>query len=442
MAELAADWRVRLRSGDAAGAVRGAGVLIDARTVLTCAHVVRDPDAVMWVEFVENPRVEPVAARVADDGWLWDLPDGDRADVAVLRLDSPRPQARPASLSTELTAGLAVTATGYAERFDDGMTLTGTVRGLSGHRVQLDARHRREVVRGGFSGAGVWAVSADGGGPVVVGIVVSWRGDLDQPLPQDNVLAFSYLIPVARVAELSPVVRELARSEAWDRGFDERARRWLADPSDTPVKVSVVERGSGRERTLRHLEHLAGTVHRPADASRAELVDRLLGGTLAFAPGRYPACREWLLGRGARPAGDSPYAGEPGITVLVDGVDEAHSPARLAALLARLAECGVRLLLVFRDSGGPGWREVRDTVLEPGLFVYVDDLLARAKEWEARRAREAGMVDAESLRHAAAAIADLMARREAITVMADPAERLGALRELADGLRAAYAGCG
>ncbi|MFJ8591584.1 trypsin-like peptidase domain-containing protein [Streptomyces sp. NPDC093598] len=439
MGELAADWRVRLRWGGAAGEVRGAGILIDARTVLTCAHVVRDRDAVMWVEFVENARVEPVAARVADGGWLPDLPDGNGEDLAVLRLDSPRPQALPASLSTELTAGLEVTVTGYAERFDDGMVLTGTVRGLRGHRVQFDARHRREVVRRGFSGAGAWAVSADGE-PVVVGIVVSWRGDLDEPLPQDNVLAYSYLIPVARMAELSPVVRELARPDAWDRGFDKRARRWLADPSGPPVKVSVVERGGGRERTLRHLEHLAACVHRPADASRAELVDRLLGRALTFAPGGYPACREWLLGRGVRPAGTTPYAAEPGITVLVDGVDEARSPARLAGLLARLVTCGVRLLLVFRDSGGPGWREVRDMVLEPGLLACADDLLARGKEWEARRAREAGMVDAESLRHATAATADLMRRREAIAAMTDPAERLRALREFVDGLRAAYPG--
>ncbi|MDK1342580.1 serine protease [Streptomyces sp. 378] len=441
MGELAADWRVRLRSGGAAGEVRGAGVLIDARTVLTCAHVLPDPDAVMWVEFVENPGVEPVPARVADGGWLPDLPDGDGEDVAVLHLDSPRPQARPAVLSTELTAGLAVTVTGYAERFDDGMVLTGTVRGLRGHRVQFDARHRREVVRRGFSGAGAWAVSAEGE-PVVVGIVVSWRGDLDEPLPQDNVLAYSYLIPVARMADISPTVREMARPDAWDRGFDRRTRHWLADPSGTPVKVSVVGRGGGRERTLYHLEHLADRVHRPADASRAELIDRLLGGVLAFAPGDYPACREWLLGRGERPAGDSPYAAEPGLTVLVDGVDEARSPARLAGLLARLVACGVRLLLVFRDSGGPGWREVRDLVLEPALFAYVDGLLARGKDWETRRAREDGMVDAESLRHATAAIADLMIRREAIAALAEPAQRLRALREFADELRTAYQGGG
>ena len=42
------------------------------------------------------------------------------------------------------------------------------------------------------------------------------------------------------MAELSSAVRELAHSDAWDRGFDERVRRWLADPSGVPVKVSVV----------------------------------------------------------------------------------------------------------------------------------------------------------------------------------------------------------
>lgn len=95
---------------------------------------------------------------------------------------------------------------------------------------------------------------------------------------------------------------------------------------------------------------------------------------------------------------------------------------------------------VSSPTGGPGWRDVRDTVLEPGFFAYADALLDRAKEWEARRGREAGMVDAESLRHAAAATVDLIARRDAITVMADPVERLGALRELAGELRAAYPG--
>src|SRR5919206_2687466 len=96
MGELRADWRLRLRRGDARGPVRGAGVLVDQHTALTCAHVVGDPDAVMWVEFAENRALEGVSARVMPGGWL---PEGEGGeDVAVLRLDSARPQARPAPL--------------------------------------------------------------------------------------------------------------------------------------------------------------------------------------------------------------------------------------------------------------------------------------------------------------------------------------------------------
>src|SRR5437763_16490561 len=116
MGELHADWRLRLRRGDARGPVCGAGVLVDQHTALACAQVVRDPDAVMWVEFAENRELEGVTARVPPGGWLPEVQDGE--DVAVLRLDSPRPQARPAPLDTVLRGGMEVFATGYAEGFD------------------------------------------------------------------------------------------------------------------------------------------------------------------------------------------------------------------------------------------------------------------------------------------------------------------------------------
>lgn len=142
MGELRADWRLRLRRGDANGPVCGAGVLIAPDTALTCAHVVRDPDDVMWVEFAENREIEPVAARVAEGGWL-PGPDGQGEDVALLRLESPRPQARPATLEPRMWAGLQVYATGYAKGFEDGMALHGTIGGVSGEWVQVDAVHRR-----------------------------------------------------------------------------------------------------------------------------------------------------------------------------------------------------------------------------------------------------------------------------------------------------------
>src|SRR5687768_6639238 len=119
MGELRADWRLRLRREGAHGPICGAGVLVDQHTALTCAHVVRSPDAVMWLEFAENSDLEPVSARVPPGGWLSASEGaggaGGGEDVAVLRLDSPRPQARPAPLETRLWGGMEVSATGYAE---------------------------------------------------------------------------------------------------------------------------------------------------------------------------------------------------------------------------------------------------------------------------------------------------------------------------------------
>ena len=100
MGELRADWRLRLRREGAHGPICGAGVLVDQNTALTCAHVVERPDAVIWLEFAENGDLEPVAARVLPGGWLPDRGE----DVAVLRLDSTRPQARPAPLERTLHA--------------------------------------------------------------------------------------------------------------------------------------------------------------------------------------------------------------------------------------------------------------------------------------------------------------------------------------------------
>ncbi|MEE1835110.1 S1 family peptidase [Streptomyces sp. SP17KL33] len=412
MGELRADWRLRLRRGSARGPICGAGVLVDQNTVLTCAHVVRDPGAVMWVEFAENSEIEAVSARVLPGGWL---PAGEAReageggggrvggavgeDVAVLRLDQPRPQARPARLETGLWGGMEVSATGYAEGFDDGMSLWGRIGGVSGERVQLDAVTKAEVVRRGFSGAAVCTRPEEGRPARVVGLVVSWRGDMGELLPENNRLAFSYLIPVARIAELSPIVAELTGPYAWDHGFEERLARWFGDDyaDEEPVKVTVVPPGSGKDRSLRHLVHLADLVHRGGASSRPDLADHALG-HIAFPPGRYLAYWDWLLGTRPPPPGPPPtLVGEQRVTVVVDGLDEEPEPGALIALLARLRSLGFRLLLVFRHEGGTGWNAARDELLAPALLDHADLLLARLERAEFSRAVRHGVVDSASL---------------------------------------------
>ncbi|BFO16341.1 hypothetical protein SHKM778_27290 [Streptomyces sp. KM77-8] len=119
-------------------------------------------------------------------------------------------------------------------------------------------------------------------------------------LPEDNRLSFSYLIPVERIAELSPVVKELSSPGAWDHGFEERLGRWFDDPDEDPVKITVVAPGSGKERSLRHLAHRAHVVHQ-GGAGRPELIDHALD-QVTFPAGEYLAYWYWLRGAKGRPA--------------------------------------------------------------------------------------------------------------------------------------------
>lgn len=272
MGELRADWRLRLRRDDPKEPVCGAGVLITQDRVLTCAHVVGEPDTRMWVEFAENPGIPPVAARVAPDGWL-----RGREDIAVLALDSPRPQAEPAPLSRRLERGAEVWLGGYAAPFDaDGMWLAARISGLHGDWVQLDARTNAEVVRPGFSGAAVHTGREGERPESVVGLVVSWRGDLEMELPTENDLAFSYMIPVDRIAELVSLVAELSGPDGWDHAFAARLRRWFAGADQASVRFSVVPEGGGRDRALRHQLHRAHLVHQGGRTTPDALVDTLV----------------------------------------------------------------------------------------------------------------------------------------------------------------------
>ncbi|MEU0971266.1 serine protease [Streptomyces sp. NPDC005917] len=432
MGELRADWRLRLRREDAHGPICGAGVLVDQHTALTCAHVVRDPDAVMWLEFAENGALEPVAARVMADGWLRNGEHG--VDVAVLRLDSPRPQARPAPLDTGLSAGMEVYATGYAKGFDDGMSLWGRIGGASGERVQLDAVTKAEVVRAGFSGAAVCTRPREGRPARVVGLVASWRGDMGELLPENNRLAFSYLVPVGRIAELSPVVKELSGPDAWDHGFEERLSRWCDDPDEDPVKITVVPSGSGKDRSLRHLLHRADVVHRGGD-SRPHLADHALG-RISFPVGEYLAYWDWLLGTRPQPPQAADVTPVRPVTVVVDGLDEEPRPGPLLELLTRLRVLGFRLLLVFRQEGGTGWNTARDDLLRPALLGHADALLGRLELAEFGNAIRRDVVDSASL-DSVTETADLRrAELRRIGALPDPQQQLTGLRALLRTLRA------
>ncbi|MFJ7625676.1 serine protease [Streptomyces sp. NPDC097595] len=436
MGELRADWRLRLRRDDPKEPVCGAGVLITQDRVLTCAHVVGAPDTRMWVEFAENPGIPPVAARVAPDGWFQ-----GREDIAVLALESPRPQAEPAPLSRRLERGAEVWLGGYAAPFDaDGMWLAGRISGLHGTWVQLDARTNAEVVRPGFSGAAVHTGHEGERPESVVGLVVSWRGDLEMGLPMENDLAFSYMIPVDRIAELVPLVAELSGPDGWDHALTARLRRWFAGADQPSVRFSVIPEGGGRDRTLRHQLHRAHLVHQGGRGTPDALVDTLVAQLRPplHQRNRY---RDWLLEGGDEP--ERSLAGRPaaGPVLAVIGLDEEPDPAALVRVLARVRALGFRLLIVVRGTEGPAPGAVERDLLVPALDERAEELLRRAEQMERTWSRLDGLTDSASAPpRPATAPAARRHRLGELRGLREPHARLVGLKQLLRDLRADVAG--
>lgn len=268
----------------------------------------------------------------------------------------------------------------------------------------------------------------------MVGLIVSWRGDRGMPLPEDNLLAFSYLIPVERIAELSPTVDKLIRSDAWDHGFERRLHTWFDDPDEDPVKITVVSPDSGKDRSLRPPLHRATLRYQGGRSSRPQLAASALD-YVAYPPGQYLAYWEWLLGTRLSPGPATLRDPRRPLTIAVDGLDQESEPRPLIELLAKLRKLGFRLLIVFRTDGGTGWTPARDELLEPALVDHADLLLTRLKALESDRKRQMSVVDSASL-GTASEVAELRrAERRAIDGISDPQERLMRLRRLTKRLR-------
>jgi hypothetical protein len=205
-------WRVRLLGPD--GPV-GAGVLLTGRRVLTCAHVVESAlgddaglvteGAPVTVGFPGSLAGGTRTARVVPGGWA--PPSGERADVAVLELDSAPPEdTGPATLRRcGSAAGRPVRVYGEAGAAGQGVwartALVGP-GGLSPDWVQMDVLSFPGVrVRRGYSGAGV----VDGADGSVCGIVVAaaWG---ESP-------GTAWMIPVEALLRYCPLLADAVTAE-------------------------------------------------------------------------------------------------------------------------------------------------------------------------------------------------------------------------------------
>lgn len=163
-------WRVKVE-----GCLRGAGVLLDERHVLTCAHVIGDEDGRVSVQGAVNLTVWRRTGRVVPGTWVYRNDDTSRGDVALLVLDDPAPSDLGTRLWHAPLSGGEVRAYGYPEREPDGSWASATLGNSRGRGFELGQLNpvgaEVQWVEPGFSGAGVVMQKGSHTGHVI-GIVV------------------------------------------------------------------------------------------------------------------------------------------------------------------------------------------------------------------------------------------------------------------------------
>lgn len=384
-------WAVRIRRAD--GKIAGAGILLSPDRVLTCAHVVEDRHARFTAEFVgaaPGLAVPSVAAWVDGDAYVPNTRDADgdpSGDVALLRLEYPRPLAETTLLYRLSAPNRAVQMYGFPYDHNGGIWFRASIVGGCGRdgQVQLSPTSPGELASPGCSGSGVMDTLTG----KVIGMVLSGIADQHGNL-------FSFMSPAETIVRHLPQVRRWTRGRTavddrlrttqqdtaealLDQPFAQRLAHWLQDDGQQ-VKISLVPAGDAvRAATLRRAITLAdrelrtaasvglasldppGTV--PSAGGHDLAVDA--AGLTSAEIGERIAERMGLWQHPADPVAERIKAADVTLTLVVVGVDEAADPPALLDLLKTLRAKGNRLLLVFRTAGAVYLRARQELVVEP-----------------------------------------------------------------------------
>lgn len=365
-------WRVAI-----AGDTGGAGVLLDARHVLTCAHVVGDKDRQVTVHSAVCRPGWHAAARVVPGSWAYQEGGPPCGDVALLELDRTAACDAHATLWRAPVSGGRVRVHGFPGAARNGISADAELGGDGGVQGELGllnpVHDGRQWIEPGFSGAGVLKLGGDHDGHVIGIIVLDYRNAGAKGawmMPTETIL--HYLPDVARYAAGVPADQLGPPDDGspdLDHGDVLRAAltRELARLLTSTWAGTVVLPSSGSTGTawLLRLVRTADPATR-ARTSGAGLPEAAPGTALGFgavdaaydARGRSAAeVSRYLVERFGLPAGhhdpirELPRR-EPPACIVIDGADRARDPGTLLRevlrpLAVRAASRGVRLVLGF-----------------------------------------------------------------------------------------------
>ncbi len=372
----------------------GAGVLLDDRYVLTCAHVVKDAGGAPGPGPAKGTavRVRSVAcvpewtldAHVVADTWVYH--GTERGDVALLELDGSPGCGQRTTLWRAPISGGSVRAYGFPARAPHGLGADAELAGSGGREGEWGQLKKIDAdgpwIEPGYSGAGVMALDGEFERRVIGIVVADFLGGNTKAawmLPTETILY--YVERIREFCDGEPGIALLGGPGNGNGSGDallkdplqralttELAHMLSGDSSWSGAVVLVTGRATGPGSSwLVRLARTSDAAAPPTADGRASTRDTSLGfgavDAAYDARGRttdevigYLARRFGIARGGYRAAGlvDALTHRRPPACVIVDGVDQAVDSERLIsevlAPLARRARArGIRLVLGFEE---------------------------------------------------------------------------------------------